>query len=189
MRIFVSKQPTCGAVANANCGTLGLVRRCLVAFIMLLMLGKVDCVTGEVRNDAAVPSQLEREVKEFVHAMGLGHREQEKAAKDLRALGILAVPYMIKYIDDFRLFPSSFMTIESASSFEGKSMRKPRTVAAAVAYLIIERVIIERSRGSQFTHLSFEEAEYDNPTQETILKWRTWCAENWPEKSAVCWNK
>ncbi len=143
-----------------------------------------------VGNCALAQNSLDQTVKRLIHEVAIPavnpgpyERKDGKQAqifRELAGLGMPAVPYIIRYMDDRRPLPYRLIELEnrSADRFEAIRFYAPRQVVDGLA------AVLNHLTGKDFGEI------YNGGTDEgraaTIAGWRAWCASEWPDKKDIC---
>lgn len=129
--------------------------------------------------------RLDEEVRSLIQTMPKDAERQRAAIEGLRRIGEPSVPYIIKYLNDSRGLPESYMALVPGPEADPRMPARivaPTMVSSALMYLL-----------SEITHESFGLYFYDfevNSVEElSVNRWRAWCASKYPQKAAVCWNE
>ena len=149
--------------------------RALLLFAALLIL--VGCQT--------LP--LDAKVKRSIEKMADSPRAERRAVQTIRELGLPAVPYMVKYMDDDRELPVKHIMVDLR--LWEISHYNPQTVSAMLGYLIREIAAQYPDIRRKVFAIKFHPIRRDQYDEEEIAKWRVWCAEQWPDLADTCWNK
>jgi hypothetical protein len=130
---------------------------------------------------------LDIKIKKAVEEMALNRESQKESIETIRTSGLAAVPYIVKYIDNDQELPIKYIMVNHGG-WEIVHYG-PRTVGAALGYLIFEIVTPSRDIRRKLDAVKFHPIRCDDPDEEEIQKWRTWCAEQWPDMADTCWNR
>jgi hypothetical protein len=105
---------------------------------------------------------------------------QEYSVNQLKILGHQSVPYLIKYLNDYRLLPSKFV-FPLMDTDMPSDPRPVSTVNDVLTFILVFQtgVDIENYR---------YEFEVADPEDLGVNRWRKWCVSQYPSEKDICLN-
>ncbi len=125
-------------------------------------------------EDVAIPSAQPGKYE-------MHHGKHTQIYRELERLGMPAVPYIIKYMDDRRSLPYRYIALSNAgakNSFEAIRQYTPEKVVDALA------AILNQITGERFG--TIYNGATENERDRSVAGWRAWCAAKWPDKKDIC---
>lgn len=130
--------------------------------------------------------KLDLVVFTLINKMPADAVNQRQSIEALWAIGSDGLPYIIKYMNDFRELPQKFMRVAPGQQFEeyrtDSSMVNVDKVINALMY------VAEGISGQSYEQYIYD-FEVKSPDDLAINKWRKWCISHYPDKARICLNE
>lgn len=146
--------------------------------IVLIILGlQPGCASGRGSES------FESRVSTLVDQTTKSAKAEQKAFKDLEALGNQVVPYLVGHLGDVRPLAEKEISLgnKASDAFEGGRHYGPSTVHDALA------AILNQITGQNFVFV------YNGATaperEENRRKWIEWCHTTYPDQAEICSGK
>lgn len=153
------------------------------ALLAILPVLSVATAHSQLRDrDTAADGDMDQRVRALIGNLAVSPEEQIKSIRELRLLGSVAIPYMIKHMNDMREVPTKHMHVVPVDSRMPASPVSVLRVAAVVSHLLAE------STRQGFPNY-FYGFEIKSDDELVVNRWREWCESRYPALVATCWNE
>ena len=153
----------------------GLGRQEMVVTILLFVALTVSCASGGSSQDS-----LEIHVSRLVDETTKSESRQDRAVRDLQALGSEAVPHIVGYLGDIRPLANDKITLanDTTNAFEDFRHYSPDTVHDILS------AVLNQLTGQSFVFVYNGASAQER--EDNRRKWIDWCRTEFPEKAASC---
>ena len=133
------------------------------------------CASGGGSQDS-----VEIHVSRLVDETTKSESRQDRAVRDLQALGSEAVPHIVGYLGDIRPLANDKITLanDTTNAFEDFRHYSPDTVHDILS------AVLNQLTGQSFVFVYNGASAQER--EENRRKWIDWCRTEFPEKAAFC---
>jgi hypothetical protein len=124
--------------------------------------------------------RFDKQIAMLIYEMPNNEISQKNSIQQLTALGQQAIPYLIKYMNDYRPLPSDHIV----PVFPSDMPKNPMPVENVNQIITL---FLEGYTGIDIPNYRYD-FEVSNSEELGINKWRKWCVIEYPDKKDICLN-